>query len=703
MTRFFLVACICANLPSWAQAVCVRCMMAPPIRYAVIEDMSETLQCSDAQRQAAAEAHEAYRATWTATVATLEADFQTLEQSLGDADASQASRTAARLLRRGLDAVQTLKDVDAALFVDIEDLLSDDQVPAARVWHDSMRGRWHATAPSQWLTIPDPLALIPPHPTRDHARRVLVQSMAQPARRRAEQTSRAFDAFARAAIDAYNSESIEDVQAAIQAAMAESDTAWADIARRLRRDTARALGHLDPLQSAWSRSQWLLLDGPKSYDDLAAQGILEWIAIVEGAALPPSARDRCAVAILEALEEIEDLDRRLDAGVQEPALSRDLQRRMVEVANALEEPIAAQMLAAASPPPDALPADEPHRVSLWAQWRGLQLRPLSSAQLTLVAAALDVPLQTLAPHAARAAEAIASNDRIASATPPPIDPDGPIRVGHGLDKARRILQQRHAALRLVEAIDAAFLAAIEVPPTRRRVATHLIAMLRLRPPARSTLPGERLTWMQEPYRLNLIGCALSAGLDLNDPQIAEAVCHAAAATYPSLLAASDVRVIQDESDAAYVPIEGRMHGPNAAMKYCREARARASASQRDAAIQAIRTIEAALNPSNTAAFRVALTEALWPRVMEPLSRARSAWKANAALHGPEGEAAFATLVGRITETQQRLANLLVGGLVREGGHLSDDRTLAAQALHDEQVGLVDAWMSDGQQTAQVGQ
>jgi hypothetical protein len=665
-------------------------MIAPPIRHAVIEDMMETLDCSDAQRQAAAAAFEAYQDAWTDAIAAIEDELPPLERSVADGTAPLGL-----LFRAGLEAIDGLESLDEALFLKVEDTLSDSQVTLATVWRDSMRGRWHAASPAAWRVIPDPLSLIPPSISTGDARRTLLQDLATPIRRRADRCDRAFGAFSRRILEACSMTNSDDTQRAIHNAVAEADAAWARIAEEVRRDVASALRTLSPLQVAWARAQWLQLDGPPSYDDLAASSIMEWIQQVDQHGLSTTDRQACVALILDALQEIEDIDRRLDAGGQTAEAQRPWQDQMLAIARDLEAPIAARV--AASEPFDAA-ASDPSDAAPDLPWFGLQVRPLTRAQRAEVAQVLGLTPQAITPHADAAARAITHDAAIAAATPHSRDATSPA-PRPSLDEARKVFSHRKAALARVKSADAAFLEATGAPPHRRQLALHLIDGLRLQPPARPIHPDDPVIWSQKPARFNVVTCAVRAGLDLDDPVLVDALCHAAETMHSAHLIAGEARTLQMESNAAWVPINDGMYGPNESMKVCNEMLVSAQVAQKAAAIEAVESVEAALDARGRAAFRVAVAESLWPRFAAQMDRARAHWHAAPAERGPTLEADFATLVGAITDLQQTMADRLIDGMRRPRGDAAGRRTLDVHALYDEQRGLVDAWLSTTVDTA----
>jgi len=662
--------------------------------------MAATLQCSDAQREAAEAAHNTYLQAWSLEVDELERDLNAMEQSfVSQAGAGMVSSDATRrFLRRGLKAVAAMQQVDDALFAAIEDLLSDQQLPAARVWRDSMRGRWHATAPGAWVTIPDPIALLPPASERGPTRLHLIQAMAIPCSLRADQTSRAFDSLMRQVLEACNANEV-DIRPAIAEVVTTSNQTWAGIDDAVRRAVMKATRELTSLQQARVRATWLLRDGPTSYDDLAGKDVLEWIRAVEERRLPTADAGACADLIHAALDEIIRIDSLLAERPYPAAERRELQDAMLAAAQQLREPITTHLQANGRNPALTINKSEPERPSAWSQWTGPQLRPLTRGQLEAVSMATGMPMHTLSTHARNAAAAMASDSVIAEANASDLTTQRP---RHDLDSAHALVRARRGAMDRVEAIDAAFIDGLGVGPNRARLAKHFIATLRVQPPTRPAHPDAESHWYHSPHRFNILACAVSAGLDLDDPHMADALCRSAELMRRPLHAAAEARTLRLASDAAYVLGEDSVYMPNASATACNEALHDAQMSQRSAAAAAVETIEGVLDETTRPAFRVAVAASLWPHIMEPLERARAVWSTERALTAARSDAAFATLVGHVTEVQERLADLLVSCLIGEDGDDIHARRLLIQAVHDEQIGLVDAWMSDVGDTAPGG-
>ncbi len=484
--------------------------------------------------------------------------------------------------------------------------------------------------------------------------------------------------------------------------MSAQHAAYAELADAQLQEVAAALAPWDDRIS----DRLPLIAGRLDTDQGNDQACSELLRLMDAsAAITMSAEERAAIqAILNtALTDLarlnEQWQRTRDLDMISTMVSRveDARAALLRVTQGQTSQRLAEALAARD-----TPIDQPTTAARSAS-EPIDLHGLSPRQLNLIAGILAVNTSHLA-------DVWRSwNGRMTA------DPDMSAKIydwtsgwGNRQDRSEsEAVQHSLTILATADAWDADLInrcAATSTPVLRQRLAHYMTRSWRRLPylhlpPNRIEDDGPfRSPWVDLAHRLNVIEAAAQAELNLEDPAITDPLLAAAAAMLQVHDRLALAEIALTESPAAWVhDREQGIWKPNEAMAHHLEARDRLADASRQEAYENLTQLEASLPPATMSRFMAAAAPMMWPQIISPLRIAQSrldAW-AESSLVSAERVAirsAFAELVTQVSAVQQQMATLLAEAARRRHGSPMDGITAELNALDDQQINLIRAWM-----------
>ncbi|MCP4758979.1 MAG: hypothetical protein GY876_05885 [Planctomycetes bacterium] len=669
-----ITVCVMAGSTARVQAQCFSCATPLPIEPVIISDVCDTLHVSAAQKHAIADLYNTYHDDWQLLqdrdVATLAAREMNFASSARADDVAAYCSHVKSLIRQNNSVLKSLREVDQALFDRIAEALSDDQVMLLPAWIHQQQSRALTTAMAGRGHTLDLLRLIPDATENSEVRRACIEALlpqlADQKRALRVLHKQMMDRIAELYEDvAAGNVRPEEMFAMISAVQAEIATARATLADSLLRNVQQIIGEVAPHVARTLPLRSKLADDTP-YDDAAIRSILDWHAYIEQSSLSQSAKTTCTAIVTEQADIAAALGEAIaatqtgsttfyKAGTALAMIDGTINRSLFE-----SIPFAdyQQLLKARGahkkqqelpmPPPPLRRAD------------GIDLHPMSTTRFQALQRTLDLPLHSdncLVAHDA-SIEQMLTDELIQAGLP--IEPG---RCNDAEAAFTQWMSAKSQGLARADAIDADLIAAIAPHATPSRIAlAHTQARTWRRQGIRNTASLEVMS--PQFGNVNIISSASDAGLDLDDPTLAELLLRHAATISSTIEQQGLCRLHRvGTPGAANASDQTGLSNPNEVMATILSNQERAFTESVDAINAAVHAIASEIPDKTASAWRRSMFKSVWSGIGYELEAVRASHDALTQAM-PETaqaqlESAFAELLTDALVLQDEIISLLV--------------------------------------------
>jgi len=701
-----ILVLLAAAIAPTAYGQCFSCAIPQSVPAATINDLCDVLQASDLQRDTVNSIYTRYQDDWK-SLQDSEVAALAKQEITGAHHQSDLATYAAHvrgLIRQNRAVLKSLEAADQALFDDVADALSDDQVALLPAWLYMEQARARAALISGRGHQFDLLKLLPGVNDDAEERRrcieAILPSLKAQANRlrtlRSEMMKEIDGLYSDAQRDVLNP---NDLAAQVQSTLAQANADRATLSNELATDVQRSLEDVAPRTANMMVLRLKLADSA-AHDDAAVQTMLNWMASIDAAAISPDVAERCKEIVM-------DHNRAADSWMQDilaQGAGTDAFDKAAAKLSTVDTDIHAAIFAAipyadylqvigpCSPGDQQhaeMPTSEPHRPEV----KGMDLHPMTAARFQTLLRILNIPSQCEACSSAYESYArrSADDDVIQAAFPAtPIRPH--TTVPEWLNAKSRGLQRADELdFRLIDAL------AVHSTPSRANLATAQARTWR-----RQCIPDQVTADLLMPQfgHTDIVVAACEAGLNLDGPTLAELLLWHATNIESKLAKHGEITICLHWSiSSAAGNIHGEAGTPLEITERFRENKRLALQELHEAINSAESDITASIPDDEAGAWQHSIVKAMWPRITRDIEVARTSHRSLVAAMPPpiraQLERSFADLLTDALALQDETVSLLLNQSIHpEHMTLLGDARIELQAVLDRQAQRVDQWREE---------